>query len=293
MAIRPFDQQRMLILKMIEKVISPLKKKPITARIIDCILLGVFILSPLGMIIFDKAHHSLTQEQLRLMHESIFISFTESFRPEFWIFSGSITIVTILVGIGLKLKDFKKQKQTEEYLLTRQRITTQILNSVNHPIFQIDLNLNFVALNTFYLKLFGLMDVNQIIGRNYREFYNEANITEFVTQVKKVMITGQPIEYILDAAIAGIGKVKRILNPVKDSAGVIKGVVIEATEMEKPESKDIVSICSYCKSVKIDDVYVPVETILPNGLGYKPSFSHGICPACYEKAKEDVEEGMF
>jgi hypothetical protein len=34
-----------------------------------------------------------------------------------------------------------------------------------------------------------------------------------------------------------------------------------------------VSICAYCKSIKIDDVYVPVKTILPDGLGYKPFFT--------------------
>lgn len=275
---------------MIEKVISPLKDNPLITRILDCLILGFFVVNPISMIIIDKAHNSLTHEQLRLMNESISVSLAESMMPEFWIFSVFITTVTIIVGLGLKLKDLKNKRIVENYFLTRQRIITQTLNSVDHPIFQIDLNLKFAAINNYYSTLLGYADANQIIGRNYREFYDKANVDALENQIQNVLRIGRPVEYVFDSTITDTGKIKRILNPVKDASGEIKGIVVEAYKLEKSEQEGIVTICSYCKSVRIDDAFVPVETILPTGLGYKPSFSHGICPECYEKVKEDIEQ---
>ncbi len=83
--------------------------------------------------------------------------------------------------------------------------------------------------------------------------------------------------------------VKRTLNPVKDLSGDIKGFIVEAIEIEGVELEDIVTICSQCKSVKIDGAYVPVEKLLPHGLGFKPRFSHGLCPDCFERLIRDIE----
>ena len=257
---------------MLERIITPIRNIPFLTRALDCLLLGFFIINPISMLIFDEAHKLMTEEQLKLMHESVYIRLVDSLRPEFLIFSISITLVTILVGISLKYKDQKKERLLKELFQTRLRINTQTLNSVNHPIFQIDLDLNYKALNTYYLNLLGYKDTSQIIGKNYREFYDEASVTEFGTQVNNVANSGYPVEYILDSSIAETGKVRRILNPVKDISGNIKGIVVESTEVIKKEARDIVSICSYCKAIKIDDNFVRVEKILPYGLGYEPKF---------------------
>lgn len=44
------------------------------------------------------------------------------------------------------------------------------------------------------------------------------------------------------------------MNSAEDTSWVIKGVVIETTEISQTESRNIVSICPHCKSVKIDNV---------------------------------------
>ena len=51
----------------------------------------------------------------------------------------------------------------------------------------------------------------------------------------------------------------------------------------------LLPICSYCKRIRGDDQYwQQVDTYLAEHT--EAQFSHGICPPCYEKAEQEVEE---
>lgn len=64
---------------------------------------------------------------------------------------------------------------------------------------------------------------------------------------------------------------------------------LQAALKEVRELQSILPICMYCKNIRNDENYwQTVETYISHHT--KTRFSHGICPACYDKVAADFED---
>ena len=64
---------------------------------------------------------------------------------------------------------------------------------------------------------------------------------------------------------------------------------LQAALAEVRELQDILPICMYCKNIRDDANYwQTVEAYITHHT--KTRFSHGICPACYDKAVKELED---
>lgn len=72
---------------------------------------------------------------------------------------------------------------------------------------------------------------------------------------------------------------------------IVMGFVVIANTyaQQRRVLKKIIKVCSYCNKAKIEDSdWTPLENyISENSLS---DFSHGICPDCYRKLIEEIEE---
>jgi CheY-like chemotaxis protein len=65
---------------------------------------------------------------------------------------------------------------------------------------------------------------------------------------------------------------------------------LEAALTNVQQLRGLLPICSYCKRIRNDEQYwEQVETYITTHSGAR--FSHGICPACYEKVAAELDKG--
>lgn len=64
---------------------------------------------------------------------------------------------------------------------------------------------------------------------------------------------------------------------------------LEATLSRVRQLEGIIPICSYCKNIRDDqDIWNKVEKYI--AVHPEAQFTQGICPSCYEKEMEKMEE---
>jgi hypothetical protein len=95
-----------------------------------------------------------------------------------------------------------------------------------------------------------------------------------------------------------------VISPIQAGGVQFDGVLVREErrqrvallDPEAPRSADFVTICAWCKSVRIrDEEWVPAEEAIVHldifGTHRFPQLTHGICAACDEQIKQELPEG--
>ena len=143
-------------------------------------------------------------------------------------------------GINVYFQDVTEKKRTEQELERERRVLKGVLENSSAMLAYFDTGFNFVAVNPAYAEASG-HSVEDLVGRNHFDLFpNTENETIFM-QVRDsgeaTMFLDKPFEYI-DQPWRGVTYWNWSLAPVKDSSGVVHGLVLslmETTERKRAE----------------------------------------------------------
>ncbi len=162
---------------------------------------------------------------------------TESIRSKTWF---EVTVYPSKEGIIVNWHDISKCKKAQEIFDEENLILKGIIESTGAMMAYLDLDFNFVIVNSAYANGSGY-SVDELIGKNHFVLFpNKENQVIF----EKVRDTGQPVKF-LDKSFEFKNQPRRgvtywdwTLSPVKDEQGIVQGVIltlIETTERKKAE----------------------------------------------------------
>lgn len=162
---------------------------------------------------------------------------TKGIGTETWF---DITVYPSKKGLIVHWHEITKRKQAQKALEKERSILSGIIEQTGAMIAYLDLNFNFIIVNSAYAKGSGYT-VEQLIGKNHFELFpNKENQAIF----EKVRDTGEPVKF-LDKPFQFANQPQRgitywdwTLSPVKNPQGKIQGVIItlmETTERKKAE----------------------------------------------------------
>ena len=164
---------------------------------------------------------------------------------------------------------------------------SDFLNSINHPSYLIDKNLDYITCNQDVLSTLGLSSVEEIVGKNYADNHSEEERNELAAKVSDVFQTGEQISYRYTAD----GQYK-VINPLKNEKGEIVAVNVQEIDIKKLLSNDLLPICANKKEIREEDGpnkgnWTQIESYINKRYG--PRFSHGICPDCAKELYPDMD----
>ena len=147
----------------------------------------------------------------------------------------------------IKLKQYRHQSEDQDIPLKEQyNILDLILNNTDTQLAYLDVDFNFIKVNSAYKKDSGL-SAKQLIGKNHFDLFpSEENQKNF----EKVRDSGQPLEFrarrmeFNDQSECGNTEWDWILKPVKNSKGETLGLVVslnKVTDCQKIE-KELIRI---------------------------------------------------
>lgn len=192
---------------------------------------------------------------------------------------------SIIGGIEC-FEDVTDRKRAENIL----REQAEIVNVVTHPVYAVDKDMNYLFGNHNLLARLKLASLDDLKGKNYRDFHNIGQTVEFELRVTDVFVTGKPARYVYTSERNNGGKYLRTLSPHFDETGQVDSVTISSKPMDASDSPvedatELVTVCSYCKKISGEgsqfewkDMEVYFRQL------YNLAFSHGICPECYDDA---------
>ena len=186
------------------------------------------------------------------------------------------------------LRDITQRKQAQRYLETKAK-HVDFLDVIDHPIYVLDAELNYLGCNQAYADRLGLPR-EEILGKNYRDFHEGPQTEEFRRLVNGVIQTGEPTQYAHNSVREGGSRFYyRTLSALPQEEGSKAGVVVSATNVSSDDR--LVAMCSNCHNVRDDETgdWRDVAVYLRER---GANVSHGICPPCARELYPDlVDEG--
>ncbi|MBF0288268.1 MAG: PAS domain S-box protein [SAR324 cluster bacterium] len=170
-----------------------------------------------------------------------------------------------------------------------------------------DLMGNITYANQAFLSLFEIADVSEILGSPASDFFASKEISQFDDVITIVdNANGATEEFIAQREDGSKFFVEVSASSVKNKDGVLVGRMASFVNIDRrktaEEEKDrvikklqralkkieklqgLIPMCAWCKNIRDDQGYWhQVEAYIAEYAG--GSFSHGICPECYEKEK--------
>lgn len=136
-----------------------------------------------------------------------------------------------------------------------------------------------------YIKDFETKHLYKLIIDHVRVLKREITIP--------IMCDAPEVKRFIDLTIIPLedGKIEFISNLKKE----IKRKKIDLLDCQIPRSEELLKMCSYCKSIKIDEKnwMETTQAVLHLKLFQKPllpQITHGICPQCYEYIIKELED---
>lgn len=183
-------------------------------------------------------------------------------------------------------EDVTDRKRAEKILQEQ----AEFVNVVTHPMYAVDKELNYLFGNRNLLDRLKLSSLDDLKGKNYRDFHSIGQTGEFQQRATEVFETGKPARYVYTSERSGGGKYLRTLSPHFDETGQVDSVTISSKPMDASDSPvedatNLVTVCSYCKKISGEGSrfeWTDMEVYFRHL--YNLAFSHGICPDCYDDA---------
>ncbi|HIJ91546.1 MAG: PAS domain S-box protein [Desulfobulbaceae bacterium] len=203
--------------------------------------------------------------------------------------------------------DITERKDYERSLVLAEKEWKQTFNAVSDPIMILDRELRMIKVNTAMAKALDLTP-SECVGSICYQLLHGSDMPPENCPHPKMLQDGTPhTEEIYEPNLGGNFLVS--VAPLYDGEGGISGsvhVMHDITALRKTTQererlivdlqdalvqiktlKGIVPICSYCKKIRDDEGYWQmVEKYI--GEHTEASFSHGICPECFEKVMKEI-----
>lgn len=183
-------------------------------------------------------------------------------------------------------EDVTDRKRAETIL----RDQAEIVNVVTHPVYAVDKDLNYLFGNKNLLERLGLTSLEELKGKNYRDFHSSGQTKDFSRKTVDVFHTGKPVRYIYISERNNRGKYLRTLSPHFNLPGQVDSITVSSKPMDASDcpvegATDLITVCSYCRKVSGESSqweWKNMESYFREL--FNLAFSHGICPGCYDDA---------
>ena len=189
----------------------------------------------------DKTHHEFFIEQVSKRERRERESYELMLRTK-----GGATISTIaspgpiynargeFIGSFAVITDITERKHTEEALqnaydaLAKERnLLRTLMDTLPDIIYIKDPQSRFVATNTAHLKLLGVEDESDVIGKTDFDFHSRELAEEYFADEREVLRTGRPLESKVERIVLRGETTWRLTfkAPLRDAEGLITGLV--------------------------------------------------------------------
>ncbi|MCK4764438.1 MAG: PAS domain S-box protein [Candidatus Aminicenantes bacterium] len=192
-----------------------------------------------------------------------------------------------IIGGIESFEDITERKKMEVILHKR----AEILDFIDHPIYVVNENLEYLFGNSKLIARFGLSALDQIIGKTYGEFHTGDQTEDFACKIAEVYKTGETLRYEYTSRRGNKDKYLRTLSPNTDINGSVVSVTVSSDDISTIKTEKIeqfITICAYCKKIK-DEKGFWIELEAYFGERIDSQFSHGMCPACSIEAYRELD----
>jgi len=162
-----------------------------------------------------------------------------------------------------------ERKGSEEALRKSEEKLQQLFKSATDGIFTLDLNGAYTELNDRMLEMLGVGSKDEILGKNYFEFFNANDINTAIVEMQRTLDQGtvMHLEYTslradfseFDAELTGA-----LLRDASDNPVGFVGILRDITERKKIETmkSDFVSLVSHQLKTPVVGIKLGIENML-------------------------------
>ncbi|MFH1116147.1 MAG: PAS domain S-box protein [Pseudomonadota bacterium] len=201
-------------------------------------------------------------------------------------------------AVQVWVRDISERKRAEQALRESEEKYRTIVNSLEAVYYEVDVKGIWTFLNDSTEKVFG-RSKEEMIGRSYREFFDEHTADKCFRTINKVYETGEPLrscELVASTAFGPDRNLEFSATAMKDSAGRIvgfRGICRDVTERKREEDELL-------KIEKLESIGVLAGGIahdfnnILTVIGGNISFAKLFCPPgdlCYKRLCEAEKAG--
>lgn len=162
-----------------------------------------------------------------------------------------------------------ERKRSEEALRKSEEKLRQLFKSATDGIFTLDLNGSYTELNERMLEMLGVDSKDEILGKNYFEFFNANDINTAIVEMQRTLEQGtvMHLEYTslradlseFDAELTGA-----LMRDASDKPVGFVGILRDITERKKIEAmkSDFVSLVSHQLKTPVVGIKLGIENML-------------------------------
>lgn len=223
----------------------------------------------------------------------------------------------LTTGLVCISSDITERKEFEDMLKRERNQLRTLIDNLPDMIFFKDVDGKYILNNVAHLKSIGAKNQEEVLGKTTFDFNPPELAKKYHEDEMRIVRTGEPILNEIEQALhKDTGEMRWHQTskiPIKNDAGQIIGIVgiahdITEAKLAEEERERLINelqkalneikalrgllpICASCKKIRDDKgFWTQVETYIE--AHSDATFSHGICPECFEKLYPEISKKM-